>query len=48
MIPTPNWHLLADRLPDPQLKIYPDAGRGFLFQYPAEFAGDVDAFLATS
>ena len=28
------------------LKIYRDAGHGFLFQYPAEFAGEVDAFLA--
>jgi pimeloyl-ACP methyl ester carboxylesterase len=46
MIPTKNSHLLADRLPDAELKIYPDAGHGFLFQYPAEFAGEVDAFLA--
>jgi pimeloyl-ACP methyl ester carboxylesterase len=43
MIPTRNTHLLAGRLPDAQLKIYPDAGHGFLFRYPAEFAG---AFLA--
>lgn len=46
MIPTRNTHLLADRLPDPQLRIYPDAGHGFLFQYPAEFAREVEAFLA--
>jgi pimeloyl-ACP methyl ester carboxylesterase len=45
MVPTKNTHLLADWLPDAQLKIYPDAGAGFLFQYPAEFAGQVDAFL---
>lgn len=46
MIPTKNSHLLAERLPDAQLKIYPDAGHGFLFQYPAEFARDVGSFLA--
>jgi pimeloyl-ACP methyl ester carboxylesterase len=40
MIPTKNSRLLADRLPDAELKIYPDAGHGFLFQYPAEFAGE--------
>jgi hypothetical protein len=28
------------------IEIYPDAGHGFLFQYPAEFAADVDEFLA--
>jgi pimeloyl-ACP methyl ester carboxylesterase len=28
------------------LKIYPDAGHGFPFQYPAEFAEEVEAFLA--
>ena len=46
MIPTINTHLLAHRLPDARVKIYPDAGHGFLFQYPAEFAADIDAFLA--
>jgi pimeloyl-ACP methyl ester carboxylesterase len=45
MVPTPNSHLLADRLPNARLRIYPDAGHGFLFQYPAEFAGEVEAFL---
>jgi hypothetical protein len=29
-----------------KLKIYPDSAHGFLFQYHAEFAGDVDEFLA--
>jgi pimeloyl-ACP methyl ester carboxylesterase len=46
MVPTVNTYLLADRLPNAQLKIYPDSGHGFLFQYPAEFAADVAAFLA--
>jgi len=27
------------------VKIYPDAAHGFLFQYHAEFAHDVNAFL---
>ena len=28
------------------MKIYPDSAHGFLFQYHAEFAADVEAFLA--
>jgi pimeloyl-ACP methyl ester carboxylesterase len=39
-------HLLAGLIPDARLKIYPDAAHGFLFQHHAEFAADVDAFLA--
>jgi pimeloyl-ACP methyl ester carboxylesterase len=46
MIPTESSRLLAERLPNAQLRIYPDAGHGFLFQYPTEFAGEVDAFLS--
>ena len=46
MVPTRNTHLLADRLPNARVEIYPDAGHGFLFQYPAEFAAQVEAFLA--
>jgi pimeloyl-ACP methyl ester carboxylesterase len=46
MVPTHNSHLLADRLPDAQLRIYPNAGHGFLFQYPAEFSAEVEAFLS--
>jgi pimeloyl-ACP methyl ester carboxylesterase len=45
MVPTINTHVLAERLPHAQLKIYPDAGHGFLFQYPAEVAADIEAFL---
>ena len=45
VVPTKNSHLLAERLPNARLKIYPDAGHGFLFQYPAEFAGEVERFL---
>ena len=39
-------HLLAGLTPDAHLKIYPDSAHGFLFQHHAEFAADVDAFLA--
>ena len=45
MIPPHFSHLLAGLIPQAQLKIYPDAAHGFLFQHHAEFAGDVDAFL---
>jgi pimeloyl-ACP methyl ester carboxylesterase len=48
MVPTSNSHLLAERLPDARLRIYPDAGHGFLFQYPLEFAAEIRAFLAQS
>jgi pimeloyl-ACP methyl ester carboxylesterase len=38
-------YLLAGLIPQAQIKIYPDAAHGFLFQHHAEFAADVDAFL---
>jgi pimeloyl-ACP methyl ester carboxylesterase len=38
--------LLAGLIPGSRLKIYPDAAHGFLFQHHAEFAADVNAFLA--
>jgi pimeloyl-ACP methyl ester carboxylesterase len=47
MMHTQNSHLLAERLPNAQLRIYPDAGHGFLNQYPEQFTDDVRAFLAT-
>jgi pimeloyl-ACP methyl ester carboxylesterase len=46
MVPTRNSHLLVDRLPDARLRIFPDAGHGFLFQYPFDFAVEVQTFLA--
>src|SRR3954470_12768152 len=45
MMHTHNSHLLAEHLPNAQLRIYPDAGHGFLDQYPEQFADDVHAFL---
>jgi pimeloyl-ACP methyl ester carboxylesterase len=42
---TENSRLLAEHLPHAQLRIYPDAGHGFLDQYPEQFADHVRAFL---
>jgi pimeloyl-ACP methyl ester carboxylesterase len=39
-------YLLAGLISRARLKIYPDSAHGFLFQHHAEFAADVDAFLA--
>ena len=48
MIPTKLSHLLAGLIPDAQIRIYPDAAHGFLFQYPTEVAADVSAFLTAA
>ena len=45
MIPLENSITLADRIPTAQLLIYPNANHGFLFQYPHEFAAEVNTFL---
>ena len=45
MMITENSHLLAHHLPNAQVRIYPDAGHGFLNQYPAQFGDHVRAFL---
>jgi pimeloyl-ACP methyl ester carboxylesterase len=45
MVPTKNTELLGKHLPNATVKIYPDSGHGFLFQYPAEFAAEVNTFL---
>jgi pimeloyl-ACP methyl ester carboxylesterase len=39
-------YLLAGLVPHAKLTIYPDSAHGFLFQHHAEFAADVEAFLA--
>jgi pimeloyl-ACP methyl ester carboxylesterase len=46
MIPTKLSHLMAGLIPDVQIRIYPDAAHGFLFQYPTEVADHVKEFLA--
>jgi dienelactone hydrolase len=38
MMHTKNSQLLAERLPNAHLRIYPDANHGFLDQYPELFA----------
>jgi pimeloyl-ACP methyl ester carboxylesterase len=45
MMVTENSYLLAHQLPNAQLRIYADAGHGFLDQYPELFADHVKAFL---
>jgi pimeloyl-ACP methyl ester carboxylesterase len=45
MMHTKNSHLLAERLPNAELRIYPDANHGFLDQYPELFADDIAEFL---
>jgi pimeloyl-ACP methyl ester carboxylesterase len=47
MMHTQNSHLLVEHLPNAELRIYPDAGHGFLNQYPELFADEVHAFLET-
>jgi pimeloyl-ACP methyl ester carboxylesterase len=39
-------YLLAGLLPRAELKIYPDAAHGFLFQHHTDFARDVITFLS--
>jgi pimeloyl-ACP methyl ester carboxylesterase len=41
-------YLLAGLIPHSEVKIYPDAAHGFLFQHHAEFAADADRFLTIS
>jgi pimeloyl-ACP methyl ester carboxylesterase len=45
MIPTVNSFQLSQKLPNAWLLIYPDSGHGFLFQFPEEFATQVNSFL---
>ncbi|MDG9676529.1 alpha/beta hydrolase [Micromonospora sp. DH14] len=48
LVPTANSYLLAGHLPNAELIIYPNANHGFLFQYPHEFAGEVNRFLSAA
>ena len=45
MMHTENSRLLAEHLPNAELRIYPDANHGFLNQYPELFADDIVEFL---
>ena len=46
MIHAYNSYVLAQRLPNAELILYPRAGHGFLFQHPDRFASAVADFLA--
>ena len=46
MVPTKNSADLAERLPNAELVIYPDAGHGGIFQYHQRFVEQALAFLA--
>ncbi|BBX48678.1 alpha/beta hydrolase [Mycobacterium cookii] len=45
MVPTSNSHDMARRFPNAQLKIYPDAGHGGIFQFHDEFVAQASEFL---
>jgi pimeloyl-ACP methyl ester carboxylesterase len=47
IIPTVNALVLARRLPNAQLIMYPDSGHGFLFQYHTLFVKHATLFLDT-
>lgn len=46
MLPTPNTRDMAERLPDSELVIYPDAGHGGIFQFHEQFVDKALEFLA--
>ena len=46
MCPPRLTHLMGGLIPNAQVKIYPDAGHGFLWQHHKEFGDDVNAFLS--
>lgn len=45
MVSTPNSNAMHEKIDGSRLVLYPHAGHGSLFQYPNEFAGEVDEFL---
>ena len=45
MVHAYNSYVMAQKIPYAELVLYPDAGHGFLFQYPERFARDVLQFL---
>ena len=47
MVPSSNSTDLAQRLPNTDLVLYPDAGHGGIFQYHEQFVGQALSFLAS-
>ena len=47
ILPTPDSVRVAKAIPHATLKLYPDAGHGFLFQYEADWSNRVLHFLNT-
>ncbi|TCI65186.1 alpha/beta hydrolase [Exiguobacterium sp. SH0S2] len=45
MVLTENSYILAEKIPNAQLIVYPDSGHGHLFQFPERFAAHVNLFL---
>ena len=45
LLPTANQRYLARRLPRARLRLYRDAGHGFLFQHQHDFVGEISRFL---
>ncbi|KAE8445247.1 hypothetical protein EG329_013619 [Mollisiaceae sp. DMI_Dod_QoI] len=45
MIPTVNSFVMQQKMPNATLKIFPDSGHGFLYQFAEEFADDINRFL---
>jgi pimeloyl-ACP methyl ester carboxylesterase len=48
MVPTSNSRDLAQRLPNADLVIYPDAGHGGIFQFHQQFVERALAFLGAN
>lgn len=48
LIPSPNSRHLARLIPHAHLKLYPDAGHGFIFQDESSWAAMIDRFLAVA
>ena len=46
MIPTAASHLMAGLIPDVQIRIFPNASHGSIFQYAPEAAAETLSFLA--
>ena len=45
MVASSQSRVLAERIPNAKLTIYPDSAHGFLFQHHERFAADIHAFL---